>query len=74
VKRIDEAVEIMHEIDDILSIENPERKSRELALLTEKVKAYNRRMVSSRSDQIFPAERGLDQRWYDEFEFNPEAT
>jgi clorobiocin biosynthesis protein CloN6 len=74
VKRIDEAVEIMHEIDDVLSIENPGQKNLELASLTEKIRAHNRRMVSGRSDQILPKERGLDQRWFDEFEFNPEAT
>lgn len=68
VRRIDEAVEIMHEIDDA------EEKGLDLSSLREKMRAYNRKMLSSRSDQVFPAERSLDQRWFDEFEFNPEIV
>jgi hypothetical protein len=61
-------------IDDVLAISDPDQKNIEVASLRQKLRAYNRSMFSSRSDQIFPVERPLDQRWFDELEFNPEAV
>jgi clorobiocin/coumermycin A biosynthesis protein CloN6/CouN6 len=73
VQRIDEAVDLMHEIDDVISTSGPGTKNDELALLKEKVRAYNRRLLSSRTDQSFPVLRSLDSKWFDEFEYNPQA-
>jgi len=74
VSRIDEAVDIMHQIDRASEIIDPELKSKELASIRERNRSYNKSIFSSRSDQIVPMQRALDQRWFDEFEFNPEAV
>jgi clorobiocin/coumermycin A biosynthesis protein CloN6/CouN6 len=74
VHRLDEAVELMHEIDNVMSMSSPGLKNVELASLKERVRAYNRRLLSSRTDQSFPVLRSLDSKWFDEFEYNPETV
>jgi len=72
--RLDRAVEIMREIDETAFIASPDAGLRTNASVKEKVREYNRSQLSSRNDQIFPVERALDGKWFDEFEFNPTAS
>jgi clorobiocin/coumermycin A biosynthesis protein CloN6/CouN6 len=74
VQRLEEAVGLIHEIDDVMSMSRPGQKNEALILLKEKVRAYNRRLLSSRTDQTFPVQRSLDSKWFDEFEYNPAAV
>lgn len=74
VQRIDEAVELMHETDAVMSMNGLGQKSDALTSLKEKVRAYNRRLLSSRTDQVFPVQRSLDSKWFDEFEYSPETA
>lgn len=74
VRHLDRTVDVMRSIDHALSIQEPPTRDAALAKIREQILDYNQRTLSGRTDQIFPAERSLDGRWFDEFEFIPEAS